>query len=446
MSEINLKKNIIMSGSFRIFIFIFSFLASWVSTRYLGVELRGKLSYLITTGGVIWMVLDLGLYRSFPYLIRKFPEKLQTIFAWSVIMFITEIIVLSLLGISFLRFWNQTLSYSFDIKYIILFVGTISFIKFASQLQGMYLGMNKVLDHSLSQLISPMLSFIIFGVGYFFFRNTDRLAYVLGTILTANATSIIYFSTRNKWGKWWKAIDFRFVGTAYQSGFRVFLSSVFIMLLIRVDIILIKRMLGFSEVGIYSLAAHIVDVLQMASNVVGGLLLVKLTDTEDEVSKWIMMKKMLMVFFVFLSLANLGFIIFGKVLLSVMFGKQFVPVYIVYLWLMPACYGLSFGSLFNNYLNSKNFPVISIVLAAAALFVNVGLNLLLIPIWGIFGAAFATSFAYPLWFVMIIMYEQHCTKGQMLQYLLPTRADWQELGQRGNAIYTKAVKKLSRHA
>jgi O-antigen/teichoic acid export membrane protein len=250
------------------------------------------------------------------------------------------------------------------------------------------------------------------------------LAYIIISTLIASSFSIVYYFCNNNWGKLWNKIDLRFIFKSYKSGFRVFLSTLFIILLIRFDIVIIKRMLGFSQVGIYSIAAHIIDLLQIASNLVGGLLLVKLSDKTDDIEKWLIMKKLLMAFCIMLAIANIGFVICGKFILSIMFGIQFVPVYYVYLWLIPASFGLSFGSLFNMYLNSKGFPVISIILPAVSLAVNVIMNIILIPVMGIYGSALATSVAYILWFVMIIAYEQYCSSNQMLMHLIPNKDDW----------------------
>lgn len=424
MSQINLKKNILMSGSFRIVIMIISFVSSIISTRYLGVELKGKLSYLITLSGFIWIVLDMGLYRSYPYLVRKYPEKTGSLFSWSVIQFTVNTIVLMILGLIFLQVWNVLISYTLSPLYVILFVCLITFPQLTLQLQGLYLGLNKIWNNSLAQILNSLIILILTIIGYFFITKTDRLAYIILVTTFASTICIVYYVLNHKWQRTWKSIDFKFILTSYKSGFRVFLSSLFIILLIRFDIIIIKHILDFKQVGIYSLAAHIIDLLQLTSNLVGGLLLVKLTDSSEDIDKWRVMKKLLMSFFAFLLLGNLGFIVFGKYLIATLYGAQFIPVYYVYIWLIPASFGLSFGSLFNMYLNSKGFPIISVILPAISLILNIGLNLILISILGIRGAAIATSIAYVMWFVMIILYEQRCSKGQMLRHLVPQSADW----------------------
>lgn len=427
MPEINLKKNILLSGSFRIVVLVLAFFASWISARYLGVELKGKFSYITTLGGFVWMVLDLGLFRSYPYLIRKNPDKVNTLFAWTLLTFILETTVLLMLGIGLLGFWNNVLSFPFDPLYMVLFVGYITLTKAFMQLQSLYVGLDKILVSSLAYFSNSLVCVVVFALGYIFFRQGNRLAFILTATLIGLSGSFILLFSNQDWTRWWKTLNLGFIKASYGFGIRVFISSLFILLLVRSDIIIVKKMLGFSEVGIYSIGAQIVEMLQVASNVVGGLLLVKLSDTDDDTVKWLVMKKLLMVFGVFLTIANLGFVLLGKFVLATMFGYQFVPAYYVYLWLIPASYGLSFGSLFNQYLNSKGFPIISIILPAIALGLNIGLNLLFIPIWGINGAAISTSIAYLMWFVLIIAIEQRRTRGRMLKQLIPVREDWIEL-------------------
>jgi O-antigen/teichoic acid export membrane protein len=445
MSEINLKRNILLSGSYRIFVLFFSFVTSIVSTRYLGVELKGKYSYLLTLTGFILTTLDMGLFRSFPYLVRKYPEKIGSLFTWAFVQFIGNTLVLTIIGISLVKFWSQVISFTFNPVYIVFFVCLITLAQLNMQLQSLYVGLNKIWKHAIAQLINSLAVLCIIVIGYFQFRNTDRLAFMIIATLIAAALCMFFYILNHKWGKAWHKFDIKFILKSYKTGFRVFLSSLFIALMIRFDIILIKKMIGFSGVGIYSIAAHIIDLLQIASNMVGGLLLVKLSDSIDDTEKWIIMKKLLMSFFVLLIAANLGFVIFGRYLISTLYGIQFVPVYYVYLWLIPASLGLSFGSLFNMYLNSKGFPVISIVLPAISLAVNIVLNLILIPVWGIMGAAIATSIAYVLWFLMIVLYEQHSSQKQMFKFLIPHKSDWHFLYKEGLSFISDTFVRLRKY-
>ena len=442
MAGINLKKNILMGGSFRAIIMVFSFFSSLITARYLGVELKGEYNYLITLGSFLWTLLDLGIYRSYPYLIRKFPNKINNLFKWATLTFIIEIVVLSSTGLLLINFWSKVLSYNFKPIYMLLFIGYMTFSKYFMQLESIFMGMDRIVDQSIGDLLYGGLTFLLFLIGFIFLHNVDRLAVILVGMVIAMGIGIAYFIKQYNKVDFAKNLDLKFIYSAYSFGIRVFLSSIIIMLLIRVDIILIKKMLGFREVGIYSIAAHIVDMLQVASNLVGGYLFVKLSDTEDDFTKWQLMKKIMMLFGAFLTVANLAFVLLGKFLLRILYGIDFVPAYGVYLWLVPASYGLSFGSFFNNYLNSKGFPPITILIPAISLGLNIGLNLLMIPRWGLTGAAIASGIAYLLWFFLIIIYEQRRTKGAMLPVLIPSKQDWKDFWEEGKATLNTALSHL----
>ncbi len=416
-----------LSGSFRLVIMFISFFASWISARYLGVELKGKYSYLLTISGFVWLVIDLGVYRSYPYFVRKYPQRLQQLFSWSAFQFLLETSVFTILGLLLIKPLSELIGFSFSPAYMIIIVLSITFTKFNMQLQALYLGMDKIFDHSMSQFGSALLFLLMLLTGFLVFNWPDRLVWVLSIMLASSLFSIVYYLNRSRWDARFILPDKDFLKLIYIYGFRVFLSSLFILLLMRFDIILIKRMLSFNEVGIYSVAANIIEGLQIASNVVGGLLLVKLTDSDTLEQKWHIMRRVLLAFLIVLGAANLTFMLAGRVILSAFYGRAFVPVYSVYLWLIPASFFLSFGSLFNNYLNSRGFPIISIILPAIALLANITMNLLLIPIWGIVGAAIATSIAYAWWFLSIIIYEHRNSGGKMLGHLVFRKADVLEL-------------------
>lgn len=444
MSEINLKKNIILSSSFRMVVLVLSFLMGWVSTRYLGVDLKGKQGYLVTIGSFGWMILDLGLFRSYPYLVRKYPEKYGSLLKWSILTFIAETWLFLLLGIFLMNFWSRILDFEFNLVYIVYFIGFITATQVFMQIQGLYVGRDDIYHSSMGYFLNSLVGFALMGIVFFGALGTDRLAYALGAGVLAPLMAFIYLAWHCDWREWLQKIDFAFIRKSYGFGLRVFISSLFILLLIRVDVIILKQLRGYTEVGIYSLAAHIVDMLQVLSNLVGSLLLVKLADTEDDRAKWLTMKKMLLVFFVFLTFANVGFVLVGKFMLRIVYGIDFVPAYYSYMWLIPASYGLSFGSLFNNYLNSKGFPIVSIILPAIALLLNIVLNLLLIPGWGMNGAAIATSVAYLMWFILIILYEQKASGNQMLKHLIPVKEDWKQLWETFTDTLNQGLKKAKR--
>lgn len=427
MAEINLKKNIIISSIFRALVMFLAFLTGWVSTRFLGVELKGQYGYLITISSFAWLILDLGIHKTYPFLLRKEAQQANILFTWSILQFACELVLISALGLGFMPAISKLLKFDFTPQIVLLVAAVIALTKLNMHMQMYYLGQDKVKLNSYYQTLNSLIMLITLILGYFVFRISNRLIYVLIAYNLAMFASVIAFIHPMLFSRFWKGFDLSYIFKSYKLGWRVFLSSLFITLLIRFDMMLIRRFLHFEDLGIYAVASNIVEMLQMASNLVGSLLLVKLSDMDDQGQSWETLKSVFLFFGGLLMLANLGFALVGKPLLSTMYGKDFTPVYNVYLWLIPASFGLSFGSLFNTYLWSKGFPWISVLLPALALIINIVLDIILIPIMGIKGAALATSIGYISWFAAILIYENHQSRGQFLRHIKPQRSDLQRV-------------------
>ena len=406
---------------------VLTFLTGWISTRFLGVELKGQYGYLITVASFTWIIIDLGIHKTYPYLLRKEPQRGNILFTWSLLQFCCELLFFSGVGLVLMPFLTQVLKFEFTPVVIILLSGAIAFTKLNMHLQMYYLGQDKVRYSHICQTLNSLMMLIVVVLGYLYFTSVDRLIYVLTAYNLAMLTSVIGLVFPKLFTRFWQGFDLSYIFKSYNLGWRVFLSSLFISLLIRFDIMLIRRFLPFEHLGIYTVAANIVEMLQMASNLVGSLLLVKLSDLDDQAQSWATLKKVFIFFFALLTAANLGFVLVGKPLLGFMYGKDFTPVYNVYLWLIPASYGLSFGSLFNTYLWSKGFPWVSVLLPAIALTLNIVLDIILIPIMGINGAALATSISYLSWFIAILLYENHQSEGRFLRCIKPGHTDLQEI-------------------
>lgn len=427
MSEINLRKNIIISATYKVLTMILAFLTGWISTRYLGVELKGQYSYLVTMSSFAWLILDLGIHKTYPYLIRKEPQSSGMLFTWSALQCVVEFALISSLGLMFMPLFSSLLKYAFTPAIVLLVAGMISLTKLQLHMQMYYLGQDLVQKNSHLQALNSLVMLVMVAGGYLVLRDLNRLVYVLIAYNMAMGSAVLGYVFPWLGTRFWKGFDLRYILRAYSLGWKVFLSSLFITLLIRFDVILIRRFMQYSDLGIYAVAANVVDMLQMAANLVGSLLLVKLSDINEDTERWELLKKVFLFFILFLSAANLGFAAVGKPLLSLMYGRDFTPVYNVYLWLIPASFGLSLGSLFNTYLWSKGFPLISILLPFLAVLLNIGLDILLIPVMGIKGAAIATSIAYLGWFFSILIYEHIQSGKRFLPHLIPKIQDFRDM-------------------
>jgi O-antigen/teichoic acid export membrane protein len=109
--------------------------------------------------------------------------------------------------------------------------------------------------------------------------------------------------------------------------------------------------------------------------------------------------------------ACLSMALVGNWLIVSLFGESYAPAYPALLALLPGLFGLCYASILRLDLLGKNRPgSVSLMMGAGAA-LNLLLNLLLIPSIGIVGAGIASSTAYLL--VSLAMLLLYCRISQV---------------------------------
>ncbi|MGI6198967.1 MAG: lipopolysaccharide biosynthesis protein, partial [Candidatus Cloacimonadaceae bacterium] len=233
MAGINLKKNILISSFYRVLGMVLIFLTGWISTRFLGVELKGQYGYLITISSFTWLIIDLGIHKTYPYLLRKEPQQGNILFTWSLLQFCCEILFFSGVGLALMPFLSQVLKFDFTPAIILLVSAAIALTKLNMHMQMHYLGQDKVKYSQSCQTLNSLMMLIVVVLGYLFFTSADRLLYVLCAYNLAMLTSVTGLVFPKLFTRFWEGFDLSYIFKSYNLGWRVFLSSLFINLLIR---------------------------------------------------------------------------------------------------------------------------------------------------------------------------------------------------------------------
>ncbi len=177
-----------------------------------------------------------------------------------------------------------------------------------------------------------------------------------------------------------------------KSVWPMIVSGLAVLLYMRTDQIMIQNMLSERELGLYSAATRIYEGIVMVSIVLTISFLpaiVKLKEkNKEKYSKYLTM------FFSFLFWSNnlLALLItfFGKDIVEVLFGKDFLASSSVLIIISWAVGFASFGSLSSRYFTAENMEKKLLFRTLLALLVNIILNIVFIPVYGINGSAVAT--------------------------------------------------------
>lgn len=190
-------------------------------------------------------------------------------------------------------------------------------------------------------------------------------------------------------------------------GGRGALSATLIFLLFRSDVYLVDHFLGKQTLGVYAMAIIVAEMIQRGPNIAGTVLLPKvLRGGDDDHTMSLAVGRWTLIF----SLLAAGIVVLiGAPLISWCFGQDYAGSYEPLVWMLPGLVAAGFASVFNTKLAGLGYPPVTLWAPAVALILSVCLNLVLIPRFGLIGAALSTSAAYILWAMIVSLAYQRRT-------------------------------------
>jgi polysaccharide transporter, PST family len=372
----------------------------WVA-RFLGPEAFGTLNYAIAIFNLLIPLAGLGLesiiIRNLARTEESTPEILGTGYILklgaSILTFIVAIVLI----------W--TTEYDTTIRWTVLIVcaGLIfhSFqvidYWFQSQILSKFVVRARVGALFLTALLK--IIFIILELSLIYFA----LAVLLETILFSIGLLIVYYKNRLSTRSW--TFSWRLGKSNLQESWTLILAALPAAIYLRIDQVMLGKIVGPDEVGIYAVAVMIVESFYfipviIVSSILPALVRFQLHEPEKFNKSAIdYIKATTWISAIIISVS----ILFAREIFLLLYGEEYnesVPVFTVHI--------LSLLSVFAGYFFSKlciiiNRTYINLFSAVSTAVLNVILNLYFIPRWGALGAAAATAISYTLRFIIPLL-------------------------------------------
>jgi polysaccharide transporter, PST family len=213
----------------------------------------------------------------------------------------------------------------------------------------------------------------------------------LTEILTGSIMLIIMFNVNHLSILRWK-LNLSLAKSLLHDSWPLMLSGIVIMIYMRVDQILLGSMLGNKSVGLYSAAVRISEItyfipMAMSSSVYPSLINAKKSDE----TKY---KQRLQLYYIIVALLSILFIIttfgFAKPFIFLLYGSKYagaVPALQIHIWTTL----FVFIGVANNftYMIIENYQRLQLFNSIIGASTNFLLNIILIPYFGVTGAAIA---------------------------------------------------------
>jgi len=179
---------------------------------------------------------------------------------------------------------------------------------------------------------------------------------------------------------------------------------------------------GFFDIGLYSRAAAVCGLILLIPQTFGSMLYAKWASAVSN-SKSKQLEMTIRAFLTYGYIMVLVVIIFGKTIISLLYGHAFLEAYQALAILAPAFIAIAMSGACYNFLSSDGRAGLTTFFLILSVFVSLIANFSLIPFMGIRGAALGTLLGNGLATVVCFGF---CVRAYNLNYLkclIITRAD-----------------------
>jgi len=414
-------KNITLTFSSRFLAAIFTSLSTILISRAFGPVGKGIFTMVAFFPALALNFGHLGLGNANTYLISQDKEKTRKSFYnsfwYGLIIGWFFMVVLALIY----RFSPTSLvgkgqigSWAF---YLSLFA--IPFVLWENFYQGIFVGRQEFKFFNLIILFSKILLFIglVFLI-YFYNINLSNIKIaIIYYVLLMSLPAIIY----SLYFVFQYGFPFEFdkeiLRKTISFGIRSYLACLLAFLVLRSDIYFLNYFRGLEEVGWYSLAVGFCDGILLLISSITLVLFPKITENQEQglettlkVSRITSLALFVIIIFSYL---------FGKPIILLLFGEQFLNSILPLFILLPAIYFWAITSFLTQFFASKGFPWISVLIWLPGLIINVILNIIFIPRYGIIAAALTSLLGYGLTFILHYIYLQRYAKVSFSEMSIP---------------------------
>ncbi|MBN1963123.1 MAG: flippase [Anaerolineae bacterium] len=404
----------------QLFTVIANILTSMVISRALQPEGKGILAAYLTTVNFIVLFGTVGLPKAYTYEVGRVKGQQETISTSFAVAVINAVLV-ALLTVQLARIEVGGVFDQFDATILNLAVPTTIVTLLFGAFNAILRGMNRITECNVGLLIFQSLYLVLnVGIAWLFDLTLDRVIIVY---VTSYLVAILYYYIVIRRTSPGRAFSFAAVRGLFRYGLKYQAYSAINMLHNRVDILILGVLLTDAQVGFYSTAVTIAQMLWNLPLAITFVLLPYVASHQDEQDISQRTAQVTRASTLLLIVASVGLAFVSPLLIEIVYGESFVPAVSPLRVLLPGAIAYSIVYVAAADLLGRDKLVSLTLVSGCVLVVNVGLNFLLIPNLGVEGAALTSTLTYSLNAIAVAWLIKRNSRITMRDVLVPRWSD-----------------------
>ncbi|MBS7528098.1 polysaccharide biosynthesis C-terminal domain-containing protein [Fusibacter paucivorans] len=389
--------------------FLMTLLNTIIINRYLGPVLKGEYAYYLNVINIAVIILNLGVYQAYPNFKKNKIENVKNAFLnLTIVLFIINIFLVSLFS---LLTKSQNVLIIYLLIPIMVFSRQVSFISLVENLK-----IKNILTITTLFLYSAGL-LIVYSIFKPSVYITFALLYLQEIIFAILAIKTLdyKFSVKN--------FSFPFMLKVVRFGILPMFTVLLSTLNYKVDIFIIKDLLDYRNIGIYTVGVNFADIIGIIPNVIQEVLFSRSTK-ENLMNETI---KALRITLYINIITLLSFIIFGNSIITLLYGNDFSYSAIIAIVAIAGMIPMTFFKLISSILIIDGKKIFTFTILFISVVLNIILNYFLIPQIGIIGAAITSVISYAFSGISILIYFCKENSVPISKIVLITKNDFTNL-------------------
>lgn len=378
----------------RVMLVIFGLATGIITARLLGPYDRGIFTVLLLLPMTLVNFAKMGVAQANVYYIRRRGASVSSVASNSLVLSIVVSVVL-MAACYFLRPWViDPFTKGARGTLVVLALTAIPFTMVESYFLSILQAVEDFRAYNLQSIYKAIFGFLTIAVALLALHGRLWAALLSQILVTAGANIWLLYRVRKiaPFGLRWDGALGRGM---LEFGAKSYLQTLAAHLHYRVDVYLIAYFLDPAQVAFYSIAVNITNPILQIPDAIGTVIFPKLAGSNEAdahartavTCRHTLFATILAAFF---------YAGVGSQALTIFYGDRYAPAIRPMLLMLPGIIMISLYQILTRNFTSRNRQQVNIVAAGIALGVNFTLNLILIPRFGISGAAVSTAISYTL--------------------------------------------------
>lgn len=397
---------------------------SVILARVLGPEGRGIYALAALLPSLIVTFGNLGIGPATVYYVARGEFRRQEVLGNNILLSVGVGAVGVLAGLVVVLFFHEMVFPNVAMGYLLLALAFVPIEVFFSYVRYLLLGAQCIKEFNYVQIVQAALFLGFIALALLGLRAGVTGAILAGLITWLVVDALVFRLAKTVAG----GIDLKpntsYMKRATTYGVQAHLANILGFLNYRVDMFLVNGFLGPAAVGLYAAGVELVERLWLVSQAASTVLFPRVAaETEEQRRKEFTPLVARTVLWI-TTIAAIALALLSRWIVLLLYSEAFLPAVDALRALLVGIIALSAGRVLGNDISGRGFPKLNIYTGVASVVTNVLLNILWIPLYGITGAAWASTVSYTVSFLGNLYFYCRLSGNHWSMVVLPQRGDW----------------------